>query len=474
MSLRDKYTRAKGLAQGTGSLPGMFFAILPPMAPPSAVSLSHLPSAFAAAARSSRSEGELFERCRTVLVDRFGSNQIWFSLQGAGEVPVRLGPAAGLESAVEVARLKAGATEVVISAESRLARDLRGSAMSLALGLSVVAELRSVLLERQSALDDAVFQLRALRQVARLLSSAHSTEETEQLVLDFMAEVFFAWWACLYRPNGDVYGPKVSRAPRSASPCREIPRQELDAALPVGSASAGTADAAVARLLNDGAELVVPLDAGAERMAVLVLGPRINKQPYADSEHELASTLAFAAAIALKNSELVEQLQSMATTDELTGLYNRRALEDRLAAEISRSLRHQLHTSVLLLDLDRFKMVNDTLGHAAGDRLLKLLADVLKQQCRALDVVGRLGGDEFLVILPMTAPAEAKIYVGRVEESLREIQRLHPEFGSCTLSIGIAESPRHGTTVSSVLAAADGALYKAKRGGRDSVEVADD
>jgi diguanylate cyclase (GGDEF)-like protein len=363
---------------------------------------------------------------------------------------------------------------VVISAERRLAQDLRGAAMSLALGLSVVAELRSVLLERQSALDDAVFQLRALRQVARLLSSVHSTEETEQLVLDFMAEVFFAWWACLYRPDGDVYGAKVSRAPRDSSPCREIPRLELDAALPAGSASAGTADAALARLLNDGAELVVPLDAGAERMAVLVLGPRINKQPYADSEHELASTLAFAAAIALKNSELVEQLQSMATTDELTGLYNRRALEDRLAAEISRSLRHQLHTSVLLLDLDRFKMINDTLGHAAGDRLLKLLADVLKQQCRALDVVGRLGGDEFLVILPMTAPAEARIYVGRVEESLREIQRLHPEFGSCTLSIGISESPRHGTTVSSVLAAADGALYKAKRSGRDSVEVADD
>ncbi len=88
--------------------------------------------------------------------------------------------------------------------------------------------------------------------------------------------------------------------------------------------------------------------------------------------------------------------------------------------------------------------------------------------------MGRLGGDEFLVILPMTAPAEARIYVGRVERSLLEIQRLHPEFGSCTLSIGIAESPRHGTTVSSVLAAADGALYKAKRGGRDSVEVADD
>jgi diguanylate cyclase (GGDEF)-like protein len=226
-------------------------------------------------------------------------------------------------------------------------------------------------------------------------------------------------------------------------------------------------------LVGPGAELVVPLDAGAERMAVLVLGSRISDKLYGRAELELAGTLSFAAAIALKNSELVEQLHSAATTDELTGLYNRRALEERLAAEISRSLRHQLHTSVLLLDIDRFKVVNDTMGHAAGDRLLIHVARILRQQCRALDVVGRLGGDEFLVILPMTKPAEAQVFVARVQKSLRELEQNNPDFGPCTLSMGIAESPRHGTTVSSVLAAADTALYKAKRAGRNAVEVAD-
>jgi diguanylate cyclase (GGDEF)-like protein len=229
----------------------------------------------------------------------------------------------------------------------------------------------------------------------------------------------------------------------------------------------------VAALIGPGAELVVPLDAGAERMAVLVLGSRISDKLYGRAELELAGTLSFAAAIALKNSELVEQLHSAATTDELTGLYNRRALEERLAAEISRSLRHQLHTSVLLIDLDRFKMINDTMGHAAGDRLLIQVAKILRQQCRALDVVGRLGGDEFLVILPMTKPSEAQVFVGRVQTSLRDMERTSPEFGACTLSMGVAESPRHGTTVSSLLAAADTALYKAKRAGRNIVEVAD-
>ncbi len=435
--------------------------------------LVSLPSAFAAACRLSRTEGELFERCRVALVRRFQSERIWFGLVSPGESISRVGPEEGFDQAIEVARLGSGETEVAIHADPSVVSEMRAVAMPLALGLSVVVELRSILLERQAALDDAVFQLRALRQVARLLSSVHSIEETEQLILDFMAEVFFAWWACLYRPDEGVYAPKVFRSLNDRLRPAPIDKAALDQALPAGSAASGADEVAVASLVGPGAELVVPLDAGAARMAVLVLGARISDKLYGRAELELAGTLSFAAAIALKNSELVEQLHSAATTDELTGLYNRRALEERLAAEISRSLRHQLHTSVLLLDLDRFKVVNDTMGHAAGDRLLIHVAGVLRQQCRALDVVGRLGGDEFLVILPMTKPAEAQVFVARVQQSLRELERAHPDFGPCTLSMGIAESPRHGTTVGSVLAAADTALYKAKRAGRNAVEVAD-
>src|SRR5918997_2090167 len=223
-------------------------------------SVATLPSAFAVACRLSRTEGELFERCRVALVRRFQSERIWLNLASPTNSATRVGPTAGFDDAAEVARLASGQTEVVIHADPLVAEEMRPVAMSLALGLSVVLELRSILLERQAALDDAVFQLRALRQVARLLSSVHSVDETEQLILDFMAEVFFAWWACLYRPEGESYAPKVFRSLNDRLRPAQIDRPALDQALPPGSASVGADDAAVAALVGPGAELVIPLD----------------------------------------------------------------------------------------------------------------------------------------------------------------------------------------------------------------------
>jgi diguanylate cyclase (GGDEF)-like protein len=439
--------------------------------PVAASALGTLPSAFAAACRLSRNDAELFERCRDALVGRFNSTAIWFDISTPlGALP-RLGPAVAPDDAVTVARIRSGETQVVISAGRAVADELRSVALPLAHGLSVVVELRSVLIERQSALDDATFQLRALRQVARLLSSVHSSAETEQLILDFMAEVFFTWWACLLRPVGDSYEPRIFRSLDDRIRPGPIVRALLDAVLPAGSGATGGREIAVAALAPPTTELVVPLDAGTERLAVLLLGPRLNEQHYGTAELDLAGTLSFAAAIALKNAHLVEQLQTAANTDELTALLNRRALEERLGAELARSSRHQLDTTIILLDLDSFKLVNDSGGHAAGDELLRGVARLLKEQCRQPDVVGRLGGDEFLVMLPMTSPREAMVLVGRVQAGLSALAALgqgHP----VTVSIGIAAAPGHGTTVGSLMAAADAAMYKAKRAGGSRAEVA--
>jgi diguanylate cyclase (GGDEF)-like protein len=408
------------------------------------------------------------------LVQRFGSQHIWFEITSPGTpVPVLPTPE-WLPGAVEVIRLTSGQTEIGILAEPRVAAELGPHATPIALGLSVMLELHGVLRDRQDQLEDAVFQLRALRQVARLLSSVHSAEDTENLVLDFMAEVFFCVWACLYRPLGEVYVPKVVRSLRGSMSLSPIDRNELEYSMPMDGPVTTTEDAAIAKLFPATTKVVVCLEAGAERLAVLALGPRTHDQAFGVTEYELAGTLAFAAAIALKNAELVEQLQSAASTDPLTGLSNRRAMEDRLAAELSRTQRHQMRTSVVMIDVDRFKLVNDSLGHAAGDRLLAELSRILRQQCRALDAVGRMGGDEFLVILPMTTSEEAQSFVSRLQRAVSRLERSHPEFGRPSLSMGVAEAPRHGVTADAILGAADAALYRAKRGGRDTVETAED
>ncbi len=442
--------------------------------PPAAPALASLPSAFAAACRQAGSDGELLERCRETLVRQFQSDRIWFSVTTPGTLVPLLPQPDWLPGAVEVIRLTSGKTELAIFADPVVAARVRPQATAIALGLSVMLELHGVLRERQDQLDDAVFQLRALRQVARLLSSVHSADETEHLVLDFVAEVFFCWWACLYRPLGDVYVPKVVRSLKGSMSLAPIDRVQLERAMPADGPVGTTDDAALGKLFPHNARVIVSLDAGAERLAILALGPRLHDQAFGQSEFDLAGSLAFAAAIALKNAQLVEQLQSAATTDPLTGLFNRRAMEERLTAELSRTYRHQIRTSVVMIDVDRFKAVNDTLGHAGGDRLLVELARVLRQQCRSLDLVGRMGGDEFLVILPMTTAEEAAVFVSRLQRTVGFLEKTHPEFGRPSLSMGISEAPRHGMAADAIINAADGALYRAKRGGRDAVATAED
>ncbi|MDH5315338.1 MAG: GGDEF domain-containing protein [Gemmatimonadota bacterium] len=434
--------------------------------------LGGLTSAVAAACHQARTEVELYERCRDALVRTFGSEALWLTIT-APTGTARVGPdSPNFADALEIFRCRAGETELVVHCDPAMADAVRGMVASIGFGLGVALELRSVLLDRQAALDDASFQLRALRQVVRLLSSVHSAEETEHLILDFMAEVFFAWWAVLLRPQDGRYVPHKSRSLVEGMTFEPVDGLALDRVLPPGSPVTTPDEVGVGALVPPAVELVVPLDAGGERLALLLLGPRINGKPFGRPEKELSQTLALAAAIALKNAELVERLHSAATTDGLTGLLNRRAIEERLGAEISRSSRHQVRTTIALIDLDRFKLINDTLGHAAGDRYLVHLGEMLRRTVRSLDVAGRLGGDEFLVILPMTSSAEARIFADRFQRGLEKFNELHPEFGLATVSIGLATAPDDGTNLAALLAAADSALYRAKGGGRNLIESA--
>jgi diguanylate cyclase (GGDEF)-like protein/PAS domain S-box-containing protein len=169
---------------------------------------------------------------------------------------------------------------------------------------------------------------------------------------------------------------------------------------------------------------------------------------------------------------LQEQLREHATRDPLTGLFNRRYMEDSLTREVAEATRARRPLSVLIVDVDLFKQVNDTYGHLAGDRLLQALAELLTADTRGGDIVSRYGGEEFVVILPgATAATAAKRAEGWRAEFASLKVRYQGTAMQGTLSIGIAAFSEHGHTPEELLHAADRALYQAKATGRDRVVV---
>lgn len=174
-------------------------------------------------------------------------------------------------------------------------------------------------------------------------------------------------------------------------------------------------------------------------------------------------------------SSMNERLQQLALTDPLTGLFNRRALDQVLAHELLRHKRTQKPFAVMMIDVDHFKILNDTCGHAAGDDVLRRIARVVPASLRASDVVARVGGEEFVVLLLDTELPHATLAAEKVRVALRDANlpggRTQP-LGRVTVSIGVAACPDHGVDVDGVLAAADRALYQAKNAGRDQIAVA--
>lgn len=190
---------------------------------------------------------------------------------------------------------------------------------------------------------------------------------------------------------------------------------------------------------------------------------------------QLVVTLTEQVALALTNLKLRDTLLNQSIRDPLTGLFNRRYMEETLERELRRAERTRLPLGVVMLDLDQLKRLNDTFGHEAGNVLLGELGGLLKMQVRSSDIACRYGGDEFLLIVPDT-PLET---VRQRTEALRlAIKQLNVRYGDrplgvVTVSGGVAVFPEHGTTAQALLGAADRALYRAKTEGRDRMVTAD-
>jgi diguanylate cyclase (GGDEF)-like protein len=184
---------------------------------------------------------------------------------------------------------------------------------------------------------------------------------------------------------------------------------------------------------------------------------------------QLLRVFANVTASALENARAHEELRQRAVTDGLTGLYNHRHFQEALAVEAQRAARYGLTFTLLMMDLDRFKAVNDRFGHPHGDQALQQVAAVLRENARTSDFVARYGGEEFVMILPGTTVKQAGSLAERIAQGVRDIAIDVPEPPALSISIGMADYPACGRDRESLIAAADAALLFAKRSGRDMV-----
>jgi diguanylate cyclase (GGDEF)-like protein len=193
------------------------------------------------------------------------------------------------------------------------------------------------------------------------------------------------------------------------------------------------------------------------------------------AKQQLARTVAEQVGLAIANLNLRETLQHQSIRDGLTGLFNRRYLEETLQTEIARAQRYNYPTAIVMIDVDHFKSFNDQYGHDAGDVVLKEIAHVIKEGIRESDIACRYGGEELTLVLPET-PIQAAL--AKAEDLRLAIHRISLTYGQnilghLTASFGVATFPDHGTSGSEVIQAADAALYRAKAAGRDRVMSAE-
>jgi diguanylate cyclase (GGDEF)-like protein len=322
-------------------------------------------------------------------------------------------------------------------------------------------------------LDQLRFHLGALQQVARTLAVVRGAEETERLVLDSVGEVFFAWWAALYHTDGEQYTCRAVRSLRGESVAYAIPARVVRAiAAPGQPPVIPPEDAEIRDHVPAEVAVVAPLDFGEGDAGLLILGRRMTDAPYEAHDLALLRALADSSAIALRNAELLDRLRAQATIDPLTGCHNRRGFDEILAMEVSRGKRYSRPLSLVLLDIDHFKRVNDDYGHEVGDHALQRIGRAVRHTFRTTDSACRYGGEEFALIFPETPKEEGLKLAERLRVLVESLPPNAEVPRTLTASFGVACFPDDAESIPDLIRAADRALYQAKTNGRNRVEPA--
>src|SRR6185436_10924958 len=218
-------------------------------------------------------------------------------------------------------------------------------------------------------------------------------------------------------------------------------------------------------------DAVVPLIHQGNFLGLLLVRSDDVSRIWADNELLLLHTVADQLVVAVNQAHLFAQMQQQALTDALTGCYNRRSFELQLERDLRLATRLGQPLSLIMLDFDNFKNINDEAGHEAGDSALCMLADSLRAELRSVDTAARYGGDEFVIILPQADTEGALLVAERLRVRVEEMQV--PGFGKVTSSFGVATFPNHASSRDTLVVAADRALYSSKNAGRNRVTVAE-
>lgn len=216
--------------------------------------------------------------------------------------------------------------------------------------------------------------------------------------------------------------------------------------------------------------LIIPLLLRHKIIGEIILANRIGTDGFSEADEDILLTFGFHAAFALEKARLHQEVRQLATIDGLTGLYNHRAFQERIETEIERARRFGSKVSLLMMDIDNFKRLNDTYGHSMGDEVLRRIGCKIVENIRNIDFAARYGGEEFTVVLPETNLEGAKITAERIREAIKDYRITHGEnLISVTVSIGVSTYPDNASSRMDLIEKADAALYEAKRSGRDRV-----